>query len=146
MGPVTLFVLILITIVALAVTSGLLVSGGKRKREYGKVLAGWIVLGVLFTGLTALLLFLIFIYRSAVLVILLVFSPLIIILGLIICLSLGITRLVEGFSKDLDGKRNPSKITTGFVLLGIATLIILMVVVLIILFETSVIHISLMQL
>lgn len=144
MGPVTLFVLIIIAIVALAVTGGVLVSGGKRKREYGKVLAGWIVLSVLFTGLTALLLFLIFIYRSAVLVILLVFSPLIIILGLIICLSLGITRLVEGFSKDLDGKRAPSKIATGFVLLGVATLIVVMIAVLIILFETSVIRISLM--
>lgn len=144
MGPVTLFVLIIIAIVALAVTGGVLVSGGKRKREYRKILAGWIVLSVLFTGLTVLLLFLIFIYRSAVLVILLVFSPLIIILGLIICLSLGITRLVEGFSKDLDGKRAPSKITTGFVLLGIATLIVVMIAVLIVLFETSVIRISLM--
>ena len=144
MGPVTLFVLIIIANIALAVTGGVLVSGGKRKKEYGKVLAGWIVLSVLFTGLTALLLFLIFIYRSAVLVILLVFSPLIIILGLIICLSLGITRLVVGFSKDLDGKRDPSKITTGFVLLGIATLIVVMIAVLIILFETSVIRISLM--
>ena len=144
MGPVTFFVLILITIVALAVTGGLLVSGGRRKREYGKVLAGWIVLSVLFTGLTAFLLFFILIYRSAVLVILLVLSPFVIIIGLIICLSLGITRLVEGFSKDLDGKRTPSKITTGFVLLGIATLIIVMIAVLIILFETSVIQISLM--
>ena len=144
MGPLALVILIVVAIAALAVTGTLLVTEGKRSNSIRKIEAGWIVLGFLFTGLTALLLFLIYLYGSALLVILLIFSPLIIIVGLIVCLALGITRLINGFSKDINGKRSPSKITTGFVLLGIATLIIVMVVVLIILFQTSVIRISFM--
>lgn len=144
MGPLALFIFIIVTITVLAVTGVLLVTEGKRKQSNKMVLAGWIVLSVLFTGLTALLLFFIYLYGSALLVLLFVLSPIIIILGLIVCLSIGIARLIQGFSRDLDGKRNPSKITAGFVMLGIATLIIVMVVVLIILFETSVIRISLM--
>ena len=144
MGPLALFILIIVTITALAVTGGLLVSEGKRRKSNRMILAGWIVLSVLFTGLTALLLFFIYLYRSAILVILLIFSPLIIIVGLIVCLTLGITRLIQGFSRDLDGKRNPAKITLGFTLIGIAIIIVIMVVVLIILFQTSVIRVSFM--
>jgi len=144
MDAFTLTILIIVIIVALALAGGLLVFNGKDNKDNKKILAGWIVLSVLFTGLTALLLFFVIMLRSATLTTLLFLSPLIILFGIIIGLCLGISRLTEGFSKKENGKRDPKKIVVGFVCLGIVLTIIATIIVLLVLFATGIIPIRFM--
>ena len=65
-----------------------------------------------------------------ILFILILLFPLLILAAIVLFLTFGIVNLVKGFSRNKDGERNPARITIGFVLLGLAYLVIAGIVVL----------------
>lgn len=135
--------LLLFTLIAvgLLVPGIILLSRWKVTRILGLLIPGWCLVGTF--GILATLLFLYFLVISStgLIFFLIALSPLIIIGGLIATLTIGINNLMVGFVK---GNINASKITIGFVLLGINFTILASIIILIVLFMNGFIPIALM--
>ena len=135
--------LLLFTLIAvgLLVPGIILLSRWKVTRILGLLIPGWCLVGTF--GILATLLFLYFLVISStgLIFFLIALSPLIIIGGLIATLTIGINNLMVGFAK---GNIKVSKITIGFVLLGINFTILASIIILIVLFMNGFIPIALM--
>ena len=115
--------------------------GYKGNRNLNKIKLGWIFIGISSIIATILLLWLgNNIGYFSLLGILIFIFPFIIIVGLIITLSLGISSLASGYSKPRDNK----KIKVGWILLIINFSVLTAIITLLILFMSGLIPIALM--
>lgn len=109
--------------------------GYKNRNKEGKrnivlIVLGWVFLGLISIAATILIIHIIQYYSSIILVFLLFTSPLAILIGLILSLSFGITNLTFGYRE-----KDKSRITRGYVAIGIFVTIILAIVILIVWFS-----------
>ena len=137
MGGIAGFTLITIVSILIIAAGVFLINLGKNNSsgqvnlKYIRI--GWIMIGSLCVVLTiggGILLYMSGGY-SFFLLVLLLLSPLITLIMFIIFLCLGVTNLSDGYHKNNEGKRNVSKIRSGWVYLGIAIAIVFTVVVII---------------
>ena len=112
--------------------------GYRFNRKLSLIKTGWIIIGVLSLLTTIGFAYLMWM-TGFVLVFLIFVLPFIILIGLVITLTLGISYIAMGFSKHLR-----DKITLGFVLLGINLAVLTTFVVLLVMFMTGIIPIRLM--
>ena len=113
--------------------------GYKFHRKLALIRTGWIILGVLSIVVTAGLVYLSF--MTGMMIVFTIFLvPLLILVGLILTLTFGISDLAIGFSKP----RNPKKIANGFIFIGINLAVVTTLVVLLVMFTTGIIPIRLM--
>lgn len=108
----------------------LLIKLGKRidnngKRNIAQLIVGWSLIVLTIVGLMVGLILWInasggitgtFIFTIA--------SPLFIIAGMIICISIGIASLIDGYKKDKNGNRNTSGIIQGWFLLALVVILL----------------------
>lgn len=136
-----LFILLLIITAGVIVTSVLLINAGMRpkERKLSYIRAGWLIIGIYSILATAGLVYL-SIESSGWLVMLLLLSPLIILLGLILTLSLGLYYTIEGNK----GEGNKKERTIGITCLIINAVIVITVGTLLILFMSGLVPIRLM--
>lgn len=137
------FILVLLLVPALLVPGIIFINKGRGK-NVAMITIGWCIIGTIATALTFGTGLLFYYWGTTVLTIVMIVSPLIIIAGLIVTVSLGITYLIKGYTRDKDGKINKRQITAGFVLLGINTLILAAIITLAIIFTSGLIPIALM--
>ena len=137
------FILVLLLVPALLVAGIIFINKGRGK-NVAMITIGWCIIGTIATALTFGTGLLFYYWGTTVLTIVIIISPLIIIAGLIVTLSLGITYLIKGYIRDKDGKINKRQITAGFVLLVINTLILAAIITLAIIFTSGLIPIALM--
>ena len=140
-----MFALILILTIGATIAAVILFNKAKelgRDTDAGlaRTRAGWIVI-VVYASLAITGLIYLCIETAFWVVILIVFMPLIILVGLILTLTYGIYYLVRGYQKGNVDKR---KVSIGMTLLIINAAIILTVGVLLILFMSGIIPIRLM--
>lgn len=115
--------------------------GYKSNRNLNKIKLGWIFIGISSIIATILLLWLgNNIGYFSLLGILIFIFPFIIIAGLVATLSVGISQLVDGYSKPRDNK----KIKVGWILLIINFSVLTAIITLLILFMSGLIPIALM--
>jgi len=138
------FFLITFALAGIFVPGVIFVKQGKNKNLHGLNIAGWSMVGAASIIATVLLVLLFILMGSSLFVYLIFIGPIVILAGIILTLSFSISFLAEGFSKSDGGSINKKKITIGFVLLGVNFLIVSTIIVLIYLFTTGVIPISLM--
>ena len=132
MGEVNSYVALTIFIVGIIVIAVgiLLIKLGKKadnngKRNIAQLIVGWSLIVLIIVGLMVGLILWInasggitgtFIFTIA--------SPLFIIAGMIICISIGIASLINGYKKDKNGNRNTSGIIQGWFLLALVVILL----------------------
>ena len=112
--------------------------GYRFNRKLSLIKTGWIIIGVLSLLTTFGFAYLMWM-TGFVLVFLIFVLPFLILIGLVITLTLGISYIAFGFSKHLR-----DKITLGFILIGINIAVLATVIVLLVMFMTGIIPIRLM--
>lgn len=113
--------------------------GYRFNRKLQLIKTGWIIIGVTSLLFTLLGIYIgVRMYSFSLLFIL--FGPFVIIIGLIVLLVFGVYNVIIGFRKPI----NKSKITSGFVCIGIHLAIVTTFIVLLVMFATGVIPIRLM--
>ena len=145
MGAEIVFVIIALLSVASIVPGVILINKGKKlgitdDKGFKYIRAGWLILGIYFALITAGFVYLC-IAVPFILVLLLIFIPIVVLIGLIISATCGIYYLVEGYKKE---GRDPRKIKIGMTLLIINAAVLLTFGTLIILFMGGLIPIRLM--
>ena len=136
MGPTLLIVLLMILGVALLTAGIIFVRDGNKKDSNGKrsniafFVIGWVILGIVSLGATFATVYVIWEYASFILVILLFFSPLILLGGLVFTLAFGITNLIKGHAT-----KKVSTTISGYVCLAVFITIIISIIILIIWFS-----------
>ena len=132
MGEVNSYVALTIFIAGIIVIAVgiLLIKLGKKvdnngKRNIAQLIVGWSLIVLTIVGLMVGLILWInasggitgtFIFTIA--------SPLFIIAGMIICISIGIASLINGYKKDKNGNRNTSGIIQGWFLLALVVILL----------------------
>ena len=112
----------------------LLINLGKRAPEKSKKgvaqsIVGWALVVLTIVGLTTGLI--LWINADGGITgtwIFAIVSPLFILTGMIICLSVGISSLIEGYTKDKNGNRDTSRIVQGWFLLILVILLLTAVI------------------
>lgn len=143
-GP-ALLLLCIIIISATLVPGIVFIHYGKTTKNYGFLIAGWILVGSISTAVTFGLGYLIYESPSAVYTLLAICSPFLVFAGLIFTLAAGICFVIKGFYRDKDGTRPFKKsLITGWVLIGINITIVSSIILLLALLATGIIPISFM--
>lgn len=144
-----LFLILIVATVAFIVTIGsMLVKKGYKKDNNGNrnpklIVIGWIIIGV--STLAGTVLFFVVAWLSGYLFGLgLLMIPLLILAGIVVSLTLGASNLVNGYTKNENGKRNYQLVTSGWILLGLNITIVAAIFTLFMLFATGCIPIALM--
>ena len=141
MSGEALFFLLLIITIGVVVTGVVLIRNGMKpvERKLGFIRAGWLIIGIHSVLITLLIVYLA-IRMSGILIWLLLLSPIIILLGLILTLSLGLTYIFDGNKGEGDKKKR----SIGIACLIINAVIVIALGTLIILFMNGLIPIRLM--
>lgn len=108
----------------------LLINFGKKapeksKKSVAQSIVGWALVVLTIIGLTTGLI--LWINADGGITgtwIFAIISPLFIIAGMIICLSIGIASLIDGYRKDKNGNRDTSRIVQGWFLLILVVLLL----------------------
>ena len=115
---------------------------GKRNLAYIQV--GWIIIGVVSVIQTIGLFVLMWFSGGGFPLLIILVVPLMVLTALIFTLAFGIYNLALGFKRDKNGHFNASKITTGWVCIGINLTVVAAVITLLLMFMTGIIPIRLM--
>lgn len=148
MSGLTFLVLLVVTVAFIVTIGSMLVKKGYKKDNNGDrnpklIVIGWIIIGV--STLAGTILFLFVSWLSSYLFGLgLLMIPLLILAGIVVSLTLGVSNLVNGYTKNENGKRNYQLVTSGWILLGLNITIVAAIFTLFMLFATGVIPIALM--
>ena len=148
MSGLTFLVLLVVTVAFIVTIGSMLVKKGYKKDNNGDrnpklIVIGWIIIGV--STLAVTILFFVVAWLSGYLYTLgLLVVPLMILVGIIVSLTLGISNLVNGYTRDENGKRNYQLVKSGWILLGLNITIVAVIFTLFMLFATGVIPIALM--
>ena len=139
MSPNLAAFLLINTFISVLIGGIIFINLGYRfNRKLSLIKTGWIIIGVLSLLTTIGFAYLMWM-TGFVLVFLIFVLPFLILVGLVITLTLGISYIALGFSKHLRDKT-----TLGFVLIGINLAVLATVVVLLVMFMTGIIPIRLM--
>ena len=148
MSGLTFLVLLVVTVAFIVTIGSILIKKGYKKDNNGDrnpklIVIGWIIIGV--STLAVTILFFVVAWLSGYLYTLgLLVVPLMILVGIIVSLTLGISNLVNGYTRDENGKRNYQLVKSGWILLGLNITIVAVIFTLFMLFATGVIPIALM--
>lgn len=148
MSGLTFLVLLVVTVAFIVTIGSMLVKKGYKKDNNGDrnpklIVIGWIIIGV--STLAGTILFFVVAWLSGYLFGLgLLMIPLLILAGIIVSLTLGVSNLVNGYTKNENGKRNYQLVISGWILLGLNITIVAAIFTLFMLFATGVIPIVLM--
>ena len=148
MSAELLFLFCFVNVVAILTTGIVFLHHGYKSDENGKrnitfIEIGWIIIGCLSILVTGVLIFLA-IETSWMVGFLFIILPLLVLVGLIITFSYGIYNLVVGYQRDKEGHFDITKITVGWINIGVNLIIITAIAVLLMMFMTGVFHISFM--
>ena len=139
MSPNLAAFLLINTFISVLIGGIIFINLGYRfNRKLSLIKTGWIIIGVLSLLTTIGFAYLMWM-TGLVLVFLIFVLPFLILVGLVITLTLGISYIVFGFKKHLR-----DKITLGFVMIGINLAVLTTVIVLLVMFMTGIIPIRLM--
>ena len=143
-GPA--LVLLCIIIISVTLVPGIVfINYGKTTKNYGFLIAGWILVGTISTAVTFGLGYLIYESPSMVYTFLAICSPFLVFFGLLFTLAAGICFIIKGFYKDKDGSRPFKKsLITGWVLIGINITIVFSIILLLAFLATGIIPIRFM--
>ena len=148
MNGLTFLVLLVVTVAFIVTIGSMLVKKGYKKDNNGDrnpklIVIGWIIIGV--STLAGTVLFFVVAWLSGYLFGLgLLMIPLLILAGIVVSLTLGASNLVNGYTKNENGKRNYQLVTSGWILLGLNITIVAAIFTLFMLFATGCIPIALM--
>ena len=132
--------MLIVNFISVLIGGIIFISLGYRfARKLVLIKTGWIIIGVLSLLTTAGVVYLGF-YSGFTLLLIILLGPMAIVAGLIATLAFGIGNLIIGFGKV----KNVTKITNGFILIGINLTIIAALIVLLVMFTTGVIPIRFM--
>lgn len=139
MSPNLAAFLLINTFISVLIGGIIFINLGYRfNRKLSLIKTGWIIIGVL--SLLTTLGFAYLMWMTGLVLVFLIFVlPFLILVGLVITLTLGISYIVFGFKKHLR-----DKITLGFVMIGINLAVLAAVIVLLVMFMTGIIPIRLM--
>ena len=139
MSPNLAAFLLINTFISVLIGGIIFINLGYRfNRKLSLIKTGWIIIGVL--SLLTTIGFAYLMWTTGFIIVFLIFVlPFLILVGLVITLTLGISYIAFGFSKHLR-----DKITLGFVLIGINLAVLATVIVLLVMFMTGIIPIRLM--
>lgn len=139
MSPNLAAFLLINTFISVLIGGIIFINLGYRfNRKLSLIKTGWIIIGVL--SLLTTLGFAYLMWMTGLVLVFLIFVlPFLILVGLVITLTLGISYIVFGFKKHLR-----DKITLGFVMIGINLAVLTTVIVLLVMFMTGIIPIRLM--
>ena len=135
MGSTLLFILTVIVSAILLSVGIIFTHDGYKKDSNGKrnttfIVVGWTILGIVSAAATFATVYVVWEYRSGILIVLLFLSPIIIFGGLVGSLVSGITNLIKGYST-----KTRSAIIGGYVAIGVFVTIILSIIILIVWFS-----------
>lgn len=139
MSPNLAAFLLINTFISVLIGGIIFINLGYRfNRKLSLIKTGWIIIGVL--SLLTTIGFAYLMWMTGFIIVFLIFVlPFLILVGLVITLTLGISYIVFGFKKHLR-----DKITLGFVVIGINLAVLATVIVLLVMFMTGIIPIRLM--
>ena len=140
MSPSLAGFLLFYTTITLIIGGIIFVGLGYRfNRKLKLIKTGWIIIGVTSIVFTLLGIYIgVKLYSFSLLFIL--FGPFVIVIGLIVLLVFGVYNVIIGFRKPII----KSKITSGFICIGIHLAIVTTFIVLLVMFATGIIPIRLM--
>ena len=140
MSPSLAGFLLFYTTITLIIGGIIFVGLGYRfNRKLKLIKTGWIIIGVTSILFTLLGIYIgVKLYSFSLLFIL--FGPFVIVIGLIVLLVFGVYNVIIGFRKPII----KSKITSGFICIGIHLAIVTTFIVLLVMFATGIIPIRLM--
>ena len=140
MSPSLAGFLLFYTTITLIIGGIIFINLGYRfNRKLKLIKAGWIIIGVTSIVFTLLGIYIgVKLYSFSLLFIL--FGPFVIVIGLIVLLVFGVYNVIIGFRKPII----KSKITSGFICIGIHLAIVTTFIVLLVMFATGIIPIRLM--
>ena len=146
----TTFVFICFLVSSIILVIGIVnVCSGYKLDENGKrnlvhIQAGWIIIGVVSVIQTIGLCVLLWFTGGGFPLLIILAVPLMVLTALLFTLAFGIYNLGVGFKRDKDGHFNASKITTGWICIGVNLTLVFAVITLLMMFMTGIIPIRLM--